>query len=236
MGSILTTSELEALAYDLGVEPDTSPVRYTSKRAPAISLNAVKAIIGEHGGETRAAPDASASVQELRRLAETGEVSVHELRHQLRAVGIDLGHEQEDAEDREHTARHEAGHAAAALALGWGVKWVDVGRGQTQVEQPTYASRDRGAITMDIERATIAAAGAAFTGVDSRRPELEGDRVMVRQHRTRWEDARAEAELMAADRKVRSLHRALTDALLASPNGRLEGGGSLRAVIEDWEK
>jgi hypothetical protein len=178
--------------------------------------------------------DRSSQIREIRQLAETGTVSAQALRDSLRKVGIDLGHQREDAEDRERTARHEAGHAAAALFLGWGVKWVDLGRGQTQVEQPTYASRPRGALDMDADRATIAAAGAAFTGVPSERRELEGDRAMVRQHRTRWEDARREAEAMAADRRVKSLHQTLTDALLASPNGRLEGD-SLRAVVESWE-
>lgn len=173
--------------------------------------------------------DRSATVRELRRLAAAGEMSAHELRRRAREVGIPIGNEREDEEDRRHTARHEAAHAAAALALGWGVKWVDIARGQTNVEQPLY--ENRGVLEMDFERATIAAAGAAFTGVDSRRDELAGDRALVRQHRTRWEDARKEAELMAADRRVKALHRALTDALLASPSGRLKGA-ELQRVVE----
>ncbi len=208
------------LAAELDIDPDPA-YRMTSKPPPADSMNILTAIIGEAREDVARSTPAK------------GPMTVGAMRDQLRAVGIDLGHQRSDAEDRKHYAAHEVGHAVAALALGgWKVAFIDAAAGQCKVIAPDYSEwrpeRDK-------ERAVIAAAGSVFAGTASSRAENESDRVAVRLlGNTRWEEARAEAELMAKDRRVKALHKTLTDALLASPNGRLEGA-SLRAVLADWE-
>jgi hypothetical protein len=226
----LAVAAIIELADELGIEP--TPYRMTNKPAPADSLNMVTAIVGEHGGETRAAPDPSdpsASVRELRRLAEAGEVSAHELRDRLRAVGIDLGHRREDAEDFESNCRHEAGHAVVAHGLGWHVAYVDARAGETKVEPPEYWTQSFSA--RFTQHTAIAAAGSVGAGTSSMREENLNDRVAVRSKgHTNFEDARKLAEKLLADRWAKPALERLTKALLMV--GRLEGD-PLLAVLED---
>ncbi len=178
--------------------------------------------------------DRSGTVRQIYALDEAGEdlpaMGAHELRRQLRAIGIDLGHSTDDDLDRRSTARHEAAHAAVAFALGWTVTSVDVGAGETRVEAPDIMSQDLS--DQMLQHAAIAAAGAAASGWgSSERDELEADRWAVRQKGwTDFESARAKAEKLLADPFVKGLHERLTDALIMC--GELHGE-TLRRVLED---
>jgi hypothetical protein len=207
--------ELEQMARDLGVDPDdAAPVKYArpgSQTDRSSTVEAIFDLIAE------AAEDSSAPA------------SAHELRRQLRAIGIDLGHAADDDQDRRSTARHEAAHAAIAHALNWTVTSIDIGAGETKIEWPDIMSRklsDR-----NFQYAMIGAAGSAGAGTGSWSDENESDRIAVRlKGWTDFATARAKAEKLLADPDVKATHKRLTDALVMV--GRLEGD-ALRRVLED---
>ncbi len=144
-----------------------------------------------------------------------GPMSVQGLRDLARENGLDLGNEREDNEDLAYTARHEAGHACAAWALGWEVLSVDAGAGQTRfVFRPDQLIADR-----DREYATIAAAGCEGTGayVDSNREELASDRFDVSKLTGSFyafDEGRMRARKLLADPEVARFHARVVDALI----------------------
>jgi hypothetical protein len=147
-----------------------------------------------------------------------------------REVGIDLGHQREDAEDFERTCQHEGAHAAAGFALGWDVMWVDARAGQTKIAFPdiqsqTFADRY-------LQEATIAAAAKAFTGSYAYR-DFEDDRyVVLSRGYIDFATAERKAKLIAANPWVQGIYQRLVDALRV--HGRLEGD-ALRAVLDNDE-
>ncbi len=204
---------ISGLARELGIDPDSIPrPRYTNRRAPLSALKGVADIVAAEGG--RNIPDGPMNVQEMRR--------------QLRAVGIDLGHAAEDEADRADIARHEAGHAAVAHSLGWKVVAVDIGAGQTQLFPPdisVQSLRDR-----DRQHAAILAAGAAFAGTHDFSADIGADRANLRARSDlTWQEARKLAEALMDDRRIRARAERLTAALIK--HGRLEGA-DLQRVLE----
>jgi hypothetical protein len=178
--------------------------------------------------------DRSGTVRQIYALIdEAGEdlpgMGAHEMRRQLRAIGIDLGHSTDDDQDRRWTARHEAAHAAVAHALGWSVNSIDIGAGQTRCEPPDIMSQS--VSDRKLQHAVIAAAGAAASGQSSDWEENESDRIAVRlEGWFDFETARGKAELALAEPYVKAIHERLTDALIQC--GELHGE-SLRRVLED---
>lgn len=158
-----------------------------------------------------------------------GALTVGELRRLAREAGFDMGDPRSDDEEREWIAKHEAGHAAIAHALGWTVISVDVGAGQTRCTPPeTLHGAER-----DLELAVVAAAGAAFTGTHQDH-ELQSDRHNVRllgANHMDFEEARARAVRLKTDRYVNGLYERLVAGLME--HGRLEGA-ELRRVLDDW--
>ncbi len=144
-----------------------------------------------------------------------GPMSVQGLRDLARENGLDLGSKREDDEDLDHTARHEAGHAVVAWALGWEVLSLDAGAGQTRFKfRPDQLIADR-----DREYATIAAAGCEATGswVDSNRDELASDRYDVSSltgSHTAFDEGRLRARELLADPEVKRFHARVVDALI----------------------
>jgi hypothetical protein len=145
-----------------------------------------------------------------------GPMSVQGMRDLARDFGLDLGSEREDSEDLDHTARHEAGHAVAAWALGFEVSSVDARAGLTRfVFRPNQSITDR-----DRDFATIAAAGCEGTGsyVDSRREELEDDRRKVHDLTgsfSAFDDARPRARKLLAGPEAKRFYGRVVDALIA---------------------
>jgi hypothetical protein len=145
-----------------------------------------------------------------------GPLSVQGMRDLARDFGLDLGSEREDNEDLEHVAKHEAGHAVAAWALGWEIQSVDARAGQTRfVFRPDQLIADR-----DREFATIAAAGCEGTGsyVDSSREELADDRHKVRKltgSYTAFDDARPRARKLLSNPEAKRFYNRVVDALIA---------------------
>jgi hypothetical protein len=211
--SLTTVSELHDLAHGMGIDPDDmAPVRYANPSRQSDRTEVAREI--------------------YRLIAESGEQlppSAHEMRNQLRAVGIDLGHSTDDAQDRRSTAIHEAAHGAAAYALGWEVSSIDIAAGITRSQYPDIMSQDLR--DRNLEFAVIQAAAAAASGFSSDWEEYGADRAAVRAKG--WfdfETARKKAEKLLADPYVRKLHERLTAALIK--HGRLEGA-QLRAILDD---
>jgi hypothetical protein len=159
-----------------------------------------------------------------------GPLTVGQLKQLAREVGIPIGDERSDAEDFEHVARHEAGHAAAAHSLGWNVTSVDARSGETRIKFPPLQSQSLA--DRDLQYACIAASGTAFTDSHSD-AELAADRYQVRTlglGHIEFDLARAKAKKLAAEPWVKGIYGRLIDALLKS--GRLEGA-ELQRVLDD---
>lgn len=217
MRGVLSLSELRTLADALGVDLDPRPVRMTNKPAPARSLQAVREIVAEYGG-----------VSSTTDAIPAGRLTAGELRRRARAVGIPIGDERADNEDREWTAKHEAAHAAVAHSLGWKVTSVDVGAGQTRMSPPD----DVHGAERDLGYAVIGAAASAFTGLHPDRDEFGSDRSHLRMSgagHMSFEEARVRAMRLTNHEYVKPLYQRLTAALLK--HGRLEGA-ELRRVLE----
>jgi hypothetical protein len=221
MGTAESILEIQRMAKEFGVGLDPAPYRTTTKPAPTDALNGIMAIIGEHREDV--VSDRPSPSQRK------GPMTASAMRDSLREVGIDLGHQREDSEDREHYARHEAGHAVAAHGLGWHVVYCDARAGQTKIEGPEYWTQSLG--DRHRQHAAIAAAGSVAAGTSSWRDENLNDRVAVRlKGHTDFEAARKSAERVLADRWAKPALKRLTAALLE--HGRLEGA-ELQRVLED---
>ncbi len=205
-------SELEQLARELGIDTDdAAPVHYAN---PATQT------------------DRSGTVQQIYALIDgVGEdlparMSTHEMRNKLRAIGIDLGHAADDAQDRRSTARHEGAHAAIAHALGWTITSIDIEAGHTKFELPPYSAHER-LSERNREFGMIGAAGAAASGMSSDWEENMNDRVSLR---AKGQEARRAAEKLLADPDVKATHKRLENALIMC--GELHGE-TLRRVLAD---
>jgi hypothetical protein len=207
-------SDLEDLARDAGIDPDdVAPVRYANPRTQTNRASTAKAIydlIAEAGEDLPA------------------RMGAHEMREKLRAVGIDLGHTNDDAQDRRSTARHEAAHAAVAHALGWQITSINIAAGQTKFDLPPYSAHESLA-DRNQHFGMIGAAGAAASGWSSDWEENSADRIALRAKGIDFEQARKSAEELLAEPDVKATHKRLTDALVMC--GELHGE-SLRRVLE----
>jgi hypothetical protein len=124
-----------------------------------------------------------------------GPMTVGAMRDSLREVGIDLGHEREDADDFESNCRHEAAHAACAFSLGWDVEFCDARGGRTGINPPDIMSQSIN--DKHLQFSVIAASAKAFTRSYCDQP-FEDDRYQVRSKgHIDFETAQKEAELVA---------------------------------------
>lgn len=156
-----------------------------------------------------------------------GPMSVQGMRDIARAAGLDLGRDDDEA----RTARHEAGHAAAAFALGWEVEVCDARAGETRFVFPDIMSQS--IVDRQREYGVIAASGAEFCGhwVDDYNPELANDRAQLSDKCgdvIDWETARKSAAKLAAEPWVKGIYNRLLDALLV--RGRLDGAELQRVL------
>jgi hypothetical protein len=201
--------ELAELARELEIDTeDISPTRYARAATQTDRSGTVQQIydlIAEAGAD------------------ESSPASAHEMRRQLRAIGIDIGNSADDDEDRRSTARHEGAHATIAHALGFTVNSVDIEAGETNFDLPLYFSSSLS--ERNKEFGMIGAAGAAASGWGSDREEFRNDRISLRAKGLDFEEARKSAEKLLADPDVKATLERLTRALIMV--GRLEGDALL---------
>jgi hypothetical protein len=209
------SSDLAELARELEIDvDDIPPTRYANPAAQTNRTSTVQRIydlIADAGEDLPA------------------RMGAHEMRNKLRAIGIDLGHAADDAQDRRSTAVHEAGHGAIAHALGWTVNSIDLDAGETKFDLPPYSAHES---LSDRNRdfGMIGAAGAAASGWSSDREENLNDRISLRAKSIDFEEARKAAEKLLATSDVKACHERLTRALVMV--GELHGE-TLRRVLND---